>query len=782
MMSAKTKRMPLPLTLLLLLPLHSVPRSSSAVPAGVALSASQSFQSTGLTGTIARSMATQPLTWSLKRGYFVLLALVSGGWLVSQLVSHALMWAGTWRPNGDSDGTAATPNSMLDLLHMLAIAPWPTAKDGLQSLLPDVAVLIASCSYAMMARFTGGERIRVIVAPLCQSDDDAALTSHTWLSDDSELPRRSDSSLTDTVSTAALLRHGFLGCALFLAGILQPSILALPYLLMLMTVIASYAFRRSSDSGRASVDRPGCLSSAVGAGGSRHQRVALSIAAVYIMAHLTLIHIFQFALVRSRILASSPWLGRLGIFFVDATVWNSVAIIQWCFLIALVGCLVAIALKRAYEDDDEEESARSAKRAPAAPSASAMVSPVAPTPITAAPKLRPRDTRQPEETKTSSESLHLHPSSAMLAAAAASSSSLSPSPSTRVSAIRRSFFTQSSFELKSMLQRSFRNHGLILILAVIFVQVMLVHDLFNVGNVAILLACMSLAHVATYRSSLMVLLRVEVAYLIATTIIKYVFFVPDLIASSPIGADHDTLLGVFGLVKHVDGFTASSVSRGTFVCLYLLNAILPAAIIVVYLVAHQTTQELSMVNLFNAASTGDTVLLRRFIAHSPELLTVRDRAHKTILHIAARNGHVATVRLILDYVDVNAQDRRGDTALHLCYQYGYDSLIHILLAAGVHGKGGGPRGGGRHSFNLVNPDLRNKKNQLPKEMKTSRWTKVKRQARKVFLGTSRRRESHRPIPRRRLTGIHLSREIICRAASTSHAHFLSCLRRPLCVC
>ena len=630
------------------------------------LSASSSF----LAPTPATSAPFESTaTWQSHRSFFFALAMLSGAMVIAQLIVHALYWSGAWRPAGQTDGdTSLNSNpSLIRGLQALSLAPWGSVSDGFQSLTPDVGVFIASVATVIITRLSANGRIRWVRRAYCfggdERDENGSWTARERLG-------RSPG-VSERLSSPILLLHFFIGACLFFSAILQPSLLSLPYyvvlcVLLLAEIFAPVADARASDGDFA---QPAMFQQ-----GSRSLSTLLSLASLYLMAHQTLLHVFQFSIVLDHIDRSSPWLGRLGLFVADISSADGVALVQWGSMLAIICCFIAISLKRLSMEPQTYGGSNTMKRQTVAE----MRSPVA----------------SPDEERKSGAPLQLHPS--------AVSADMSPQSDASWN-IRRSLFSQSSFELKSFIVRSFRNHGLLLVFALVLVQVMMVHDLFNVVNVGVLLMCMSLANVPHWRRLLIGLLHFQVIWMLTSTLVKYLCYIPSLI-STPVNADTDPftsqefVLTTFGLVKHQDGFTDSMHRQGAYTFLYLLDGVLPAMLISVFLIVHRVDpSSLNVLNLFNAASTGDTPLLQRFLKFSPELLTMRDRAHKTVLHVAAANGHVATVRLIMDHVDINAQDKLGNTALHYSYKYGYDSTIHLLLSSASKGS---VQGRGRQSLNL----------------------------------------------------------------------------------
>ncbi|KAB8079278.1 ankyrin repeat-containing domain protein [Aspergillus leporis] len=66
-------------------------------------------------------------------------------------------------------------------------------------------------------------------------------------------------------------------------------------------------------------------------------------------------------------------------------------------------------------------------------------------------------------------------------------------------------------------------------------------------------------------------------------------------------------------------------------------------------------------------------------------VNVRNSRGQTPLHIAAQNGQLDVVRLLLasQQIDVNARDQQGSTPLHLASEKGHVEVVQLLVAHGA---------------------------------------------------------------------------------------------------
>ncbi|KAE8392553.1 ankyrin repeat-containing domain protein [Aspergillus alliaceus] len=66
-------------------------------------------------------------------------------------------------------------------------------------------------------------------------------------------------------------------------------------------------------------------------------------------------------------------------------------------------------------------------------------------------------------------------------------------------------------------------------------------------------------------------------------------------------------------------------------------------------------------------------------------VNVQDSRGHTPLHIAAQHGHLGVVRLLLatEQIDVNARDHNGSTPLHMASEKGHVDVVQLLVAHGA---------------------------------------------------------------------------------------------------
>ena len=82
------------------------------------------------------------------------------------------------------------------------------------------------------------------------------------------------------------------------------------------------------------------------------------------------------------------------------------------------------------------------------------------------------------------------------------------------------------------------------------------------------------------------------------------------------------------------------------------------------------SHDLSVREVFSLARHDRIEDLRRALVQGFSI-TSRDENHNTLLHVAAQNGRKRVARLCLQlgFTDLNAQNMRGQTALHFCFAY-----------------------------------------------------------------------------------------------------------------
>jgi ankyrin repeat protein len=105
-----------------------------------------------------------------------------------------------------------------------------------------------------------------------------------------------------------------------------------------------------------------------------------------------------------------------------------------------------------------------------------------------------------------------------------------------------------------------------------------------------------------------------------------------------------------------------------------------------WLRAHGASDDLALVDrLVAAAARGDRTVVESLLAEHPSLRDEISDAHYVALHLAAEQGDVAALTLLLDCgFDVNRGDAEiGKTALHSAAMAGQPAAARLLLARGA---------------------------------------------------------------------------------------------------
>ncbi|KAB8227999.1 ankyrin repeat-containing domain protein [Aspergillus alliaceus] len=81
-----------------------------------------------------------------------------------------------------------------------------------------------------------------------------------------------------------------------------------------------------------------------------------------------------------------------------------------------------------------------------------------------------------------------------------------------------------------------------------------------------------------------------------------------------------------------------------------------------------------------AAAAGDVAGIQTEYLKNNTVLTAKDSAGRTALHLAALHSHANVLELLLDYgSDTSAQDNQGQTALHIAAQLSSQTIVKTLL-------------------------------------------------------------------------------------------------------
>jgi ankyrin repeat protein len=92
--------------------------------------------------------------------------------------------------------------------------------------------------------------------------------------------------------------------------------------------------------------------------------------------------------------------------------------------------------------------------------------------------------------------------------------------------------------------------------------------------------------------------------------------------------------------------------------------------------------------VWDAVRSGDIAKLRKSLTERENANLRHDFSDgATVLHVAAENGHVPAVELLLDKgARINAVDFQGRTPLILAAQKGHKPVVSLLLRRGAHPK------------------------------------------------------------------------------------------------
>ena len=89
-------------------------------------------------------------------------------------------------------------------------------------------------------------------------------------------------------------------------------------------------------------------------------------------------------------------------------------------------------------------------------------------------------------------------------------------------------------------------------------------------------------------------------------------------------------------------------------------------------------------NFFDAASNGNTLMVRIILSRRNVNVNARDEGDYTALHYAADNGHTETVHALINAgAAVDAVDEENATALHVAADNGHTETVHALIDRGA---------------------------------------------------------------------------------------------------
>jgi ankyrin repeat protein len=88
--------------------------------------------------------------------------------------------------------------------------------------------------------------------------------------------------------------------------------------------------------------------------------------------------------------------------------------------------------------------------------------------------------------------------------------------------------------------------------------------------------------------------------------------------------------------------------------------------------------------IFPAASSGHFQKVRRILDHFPGAVHLKDKDGRTPLHLAVKNGHHETVRVLLNRAaKVADRDKKGWMPLHYAAEFDHPPCARILLDRGA---------------------------------------------------------------------------------------------------